>query len=125
MLLENPIQNACKRKKEREAVVFAVDFDGYLCQEAFPDIGEPNYEIIRHFRELRQQGHKLILWTCREGELLQKAIEWCADFGLGFDAVNANLPEKIEKYGNDPRKIGADFYCDDRNYFIMPRKENQ
>jgi hypothetical protein len=101
-------------------VVFAVDFDGYLCKSAWPDIGEPNFEIIQHFRGLREQGHKLILWTCREGELLQAAIEWCADFGLGFDAVNTNLPERIEQYGGDCRKISADWYCDDRNYWIVP-----
>ncbi len=100
--------------------VYAVDFDGYLCKNAWPEIGEPNVDIIQHFRDLRQDGHKLILNTCREGEMLQKAIDWCADFGLGFDAHNANLPERIEEYGGDCRKISADHYCDDRNYWLMP-----
>ena len=106
----------CEVVSEDKPKVYAVDFDGYLCQNAWPDIGEPNIALIRHFRELREQGHKLILWTCREGKLLQNAIDWCADFGLGFDAHNQNLPEQIAEYGGDCRKISADWYCDDKNY---------
>lgn len=52
--------------------------------------------------------------TCREGERLQEAVDWCANFGLGFDAVNDNLPELIEFLGHDCRKIAADVYIDDK-----------
>ena len=103
-------------------MLYAVDFDGTLCANAWPDIGEPNIAFIRHFRELREQGHKLILWTCREGEALQRAIDWCADYGLGFDAHNENLPELTELYGNDCRKIGADFYVDDKSYWPIGKE---
>ena len=34
-----------------------------------------------------------------------------------FDAVNENLPERIALYNNDCRKIGADYYIDDKNLF--------
>jgi len=100
--------------------VYAVDFDGYLCRDAWPEIGEPNTNIIEHFKELRNQGNKLILWTCREGQALQDAVEWCAGHGLVFDAHNENLPEMSEWFGNDCRKIGADWYCDDRSYWLLP-----
>ena len=30
------------------------------------------------------------------------------------DAVNENLPERIEFFGGDCRKVGADVYIDDR-----------
>lgn len=103
------------RRRKFKPLVYAVDFDGYLCKEAWPDIGKPNMRIIRHYKRLKAKGHKLILWTCREGEMLQKAIDWCAQFGLYFDAHNANLPERIALYGNDPRKIGANRYGDDRS----------
>ena len=106
-------------------MIYAVDFDGTLCTNAWPDIGEPNIAFIRHFRELREQGHKLILWTCREGEMLQKAIDGCAESGLGFDAHTENLPELTELYGNDCRKIGADYYCDDKSYWLMPEGTNK
>ena len=96
--------------------VYAVDFDGYLCKEAFPDIGPPIMHRIEHFIKLRAAGNQLILWTCREEHLLWQAVVWCENYGLEFDAVNANLPDRIAQYGTDPRKVGADYYCDDKNY---------
>lgn len=103
-------------------MIYAVDFDGYICTNAWPEIGQPNQDIIDYFKLLKRQGNKLILWTCREGELLEKAISWCALHGLFFDAHNQNLPELIGQYGNDCRKIGADYYCDDKNYWLMPER---
>ena len=102
------------------ASVFSVDFDGLLCVEAWPEIGAPRVEVIEHFKALRAHGHKLILNTCREGEFLRRAVEWCASYGLCFDAHNENLPERIAQYGGDCRKISADFYADDRNYWVGP-----
>ena len=58
---------------------FAVDFDGTLCRSAWPGIGEPIHEMINWIKELRQMGHKVILWTCRDGMQLVNAIVWCAD----------------------------------------------
>jgi hypothetical protein len=51
----------------------------------------------------------------REGELLDEAVEWCRSHGLTFDAVNDNLPEVKARYGNNPRKVHADYYLDDHN----------
>ena len=93
--------------------VWAVDFDGTLCEENFPNIGTPHMGVIEHFKELRKNGDFLILWTCRSGKLLEDALKWCANYGIEFDAVNENLEHRIQKYNNDPRKIGADHYCDD------------
>lgn len=95
-------------------MVIAVDFDGTLCMNAWPKIGKPNIELIETLKKVRGQGHKIILWTNRSGDLLLNAIWWSANRGLLFDAVNENLSERIEKYGNDCRKISADLYIDDR-----------
>lgn len=92
----------------------AVDFDGCLCQDRWPDIGEPNWPAIAALLELQKRGVALILNTCREGELLEKAVLWCEYRGLSFDSVNENLPERIEAYGGDCRKISANEYWDDR-----------
>lgn len=67
-----------------------------------------------HLIKRRKQGNKIILWTCREGDRLQEAVEWCKSYGLEFDAVNENIPEMIEWYGNDTRKIGYDVLIDDK-----------
>ena len=95
--------------------IIAVDFDGTLCAECFPYIGEPNLPLICALLEQKRLGKKLILWTCRCGERLSEAVEWCADQGLTFDAVNENLPEIIYLYGSDSRKITADLYIDDKS----------
>lgn len=101
-------------KESRKYTIYAVDFDGTLCESIYPGIGEPNYALINHLIKRRKQGNKIILWTCRCGERLQEAVEWCADFGLGFDAVNENLPEMVIWYGNECRKVFADIYIDDK-----------
>lgn len=94
--------------------VIAVDFDGCICTLNWPNIGEPNWEVIEALRKEKASGTKLILWTCRCGDSLQAALGACDDWGIQFDAVNENLPERLLKYGySESRKISADEYWDD------------
>lgn len=112
-----------KRKERMRAMVdssqipyaIAIDFDGILCQNAYPDIGDPNWDTIHQALKEQSNGAKLILWTCREGRSLERAVAACAGWGLTFDAVNENLPEWRKAYRTDPRKVGANEYWDDRN----------
>ena len=92
----------------------AVDFDGTLCYSSWPELGAPNAPLIEYLKRWRAEGNKLILWTCRAGEALDRAVAWCSDYQLTFDAVNDNLPEVIAEYGNNSRKITCDYYIDDR-----------
>ena len=94
--------------------VIAVDFDGCLCELAWPDIGRPNAPVIEKLIQMQSEGVKIILNTCRVDDYLSKAVGWCQSFGLSFDAVNENLPERIQLYGGDCRKISADEYWDDK-----------
>lgn len=85
----------------------------------------------------KADGGKVILWTCREGKMLEEAVLWCLNRGLRFDAVNDNLPELKEAFGNNTRKIYADEYWDDRSvpviagvnpnagHFVAFRKEEE
>jgi hypothetical protein len=100
-------------------LTFAVDFDGTLCKHEFPLIGEPNQPMIDFCIRMRNEGHKLILWTCRCGERLDEAVKWCSERGLFFHAVNTNLPEFIVDYGSDSRKVCADYYIDDKSLNIL------
>ena len=94
--------------------VLAVDFDGTLCWDEYPEIGEQRNYTISPVRRVKDLGVKVILWTCREGTLLDIALAWCAERGLIFDAVNDNTEERKALYGNNPRKVGYDELWDDR-----------
>jgi hypothetical protein len=98
----------------------AVDFDGTLCEYGFPGIGqqkEEHKQLMDILIKMRNQGHKLILWTNRgdneQYKSLTEAIEWCKEKGLEFDAVNENLPDQKKLSGYSP-KIMADYYIDDK-----------
>lgn len=101
----------------------AIDFDGCICTNAFPNIGAPNWSVINKALGEQAAGADLILWTCREGELLQQAVDACRKWGLHFDAVNDSLPSWIDAYGNHPRKVGATEYWDDRAVVHNAEKE--
>lgn len=94
--------------------VIAVDFDNTLFTDNWPEVGEPIWPVINRAKEEQANGAALILWTCRAGESLDVAIAACKSVGLVFDAVNETLPEWLETWVDDPRKIGATEYWDDR-----------
>lgn len=102
------------KRMSKFSKVIAVDFDGTLCENRWPEIGSMNVELIDYLRRCRATGDKLILWTNREGEELYEALVWCRERGLEFDAVNDNLPENIRHFGNNSRKVYADVYIDDK-----------
>ena len=94
--------------------VIAVDFDGCLCERKWPGIGAANWNAINALIRRKAEGDKIILWTCRDGEMLEDAVTWCYNRGLKFDAVNDNLEENKEHFGNNTRKVFADEYWDDK-----------
>ncbi|MCL2599010.1 MAG: hypothetical protein FWD76_03770 [Firmicutes bacterium] len=99
--------------------IIAVDFDGTIVADAYPKIGYPILKTIEFIKERQAKGDKIILNTCRTGERLQDAVEYChTKLGIEFDAVNENLPERIKQFGGDSRKISADFYIDDKNVAV-------
>lgn len=94
--------------------IIAVDFDGTLCENAWPGIGPARAGVIDYVLGEQMTGAKLILWTNRRGERLDEAVKWCAARGIAFDAVNENLAEIIQAFGGDCRKVYADEYLDDK-----------
>lgn len=96
-------------------MIYAVDFDGTLCVEQYPKIGEARVHRIQKVIDLQKCGHKVILWTCRTDQQLTEVVEWCRERGLVFDAVNDNLPEIKEVWGGNTRKVYCDHYIDDKN----------
>lgn len=108
-------------------MIIAVDFDGVLCDNDFPGIGLPKYEVISLVRQLIDLEQEVILWTSRTDAELESAVKWCSDYGLHFCAVNENAPSNIakyrEKYPNGTRKVFADTYVDDHSLgYVINRK---
>ena len=98
-------------------MIISVDFDGTLAITDYPNIISPVRVVINKVIELQNQGHTIILNTCRHDMELDNAVEWCKEQGVLFDYINKNTKELIEQYG-DCRKIAADYYVDDKNISI-------
>lgn len=100
-------------------LTIAVDFDGTLVENRYPEIGKPILFAFETLHKLQQEGHQIILWTYRSGIKLKEAVEFCEAKGIRFYAVNKSYPE--EDFDNSiSRKILADLFIDDRNINGLP-----
>ena len=95
----------------------AIDFDGTIVEDKYPQIGVLQSGAKDTLQRLHKEGHKIIIWTCRSGDLLVEALNFLLWHDIPFDQVNDNLRENIEHYGGNSRKVCADVYIDDRNLF--------
>ena len=99
-------------------MVIAVDFDGTLVENGvYPYASKPIIKNIKYIKKMKSEGHKIILWTCREKESLEYAIKFCNDYGIELDAINENvdIEDKIRDFGYNSRKVYADIYLDDKS----------
>ena len=102
-------------------MIIAVDFDGSIVEHKYPKIGKEIPFAIATLKKLQQDGHKLILWTVRENDLLDEAVEFCRQRGVEFFAVNSNYPdENVDASAIRSRKLKADMFIDDRNVGGLP-----
>lgn len=101
--------------------IIAVDFDGTIVTHEYPNIGEELPFATETLRMLIRDHHRVILWSVREGKLLQDAIDWCRERGVEFYAVNRDYPEEEkEKNNHYSRKLKADYFIDDRGIGGLP-----
>lgn len=98
-------------------MIIAVDFDGTIVEHRYPAIGREKPFAIETLKKLAEEHHRLILWTVREGKLLQEAVDFCRKRGLEFYAVNRNYPEEKD---TRERKLKAELWIDDRNLGGLP-----
>ncbi|RGM46856.1 MULTISPECIES: BT0820 family HAD-type phosphatase [Bacteroides] len=101
-------------------MTIAVDFDGTIVEHDYPRIGKEIPFAIDTLKMLRQEQHRLILWSVREGKLLEEAVAWCKERGLEFYAVNRDYPEEKLQDKGFSRKLKADIFIDDRNLGGLP-----
>ena len=96
-------------------MIIAVDFDGTIVEDCYPDIGKEKRFAFMTLKALQKEGHQLILWSYRTGKALKEAVEFCRKNGVEFYAVNRSYPEEEMDESRMSRKIYADIYIDDRN----------
>jgi hypothetical protein len=102
-------------------MTIAVDFDGTIVEHRYPEIGEEIPFAVETLRMLLKDRHKLILWSVREGKLLDEAVEWCRQRGIEFYAVNRDYPEETtDNNQHFSRKLKVDIFIDDRNVGGLP-----
>ena len=100
-------------------MIIAVEFDGTIVKNTYPDIGEEVPFALESLKMLQKEGIRVILWTSRHGDHLEEAISYCRKRGLEFYAVNKNFPEE-DSEAKVSRKIVADLYLDARNLGGLP-----
>lgn len=113
--MNKTIESLLKGRK----LVVAIDFDGTIVKDKWPEIGKFRWlarPVLDWLFWSRQ--HELILYTCRESNLLINACEFLVREGIHFDWINENPERLILKYGTNCRKISADWYVDDRAGFL-------
>ena len=102
-------------------MIIAVDFDGTIVTHEYPKIGKEIPFATQTLKRLAKDGHRLILWTVREGRLLEEAVKWCNERGVDFYAVNKDYPEEeLDNNNHYSRKLKADIWIDDRNVGGLP-----
>ena len=107
-------------EQDTKMMIIAVDYDETIVQDSFPHVGTLKPDAKEVINELYDNGHFIIIWTCRHGENADDAHKFLTDNGIKFHSFNEHKPENIEKYGNDTRKIFADIYIDDKNLGGLP-----
>lgn len=102
-------------------MTIAVDFDGTIVEHRYPKIGREIPFAVDTLKMLIADHHKVILWTVREGVLLDEAVAWCKERGIEFYAVNRDYPEEtVEGNEHFTRKLKVDLFIDDRNIGGLP-----
>lgn len=102
-------------------MTIAVDFDGTIVEHRYPEIGNEIPFATDTLKMLIKDHHRLILWSVREGQLLDDAVNWCRERGVEFYAVNRDYPEETtDNNQHFSRKLKVDLWIDDRNLGGLP-----
>lgn len=91
-----------------KGAIIAIDFDGTVVTHAYPHMGM-DAGAVPVLKELVANDCKLILYTMRSGQLLEKAVQWFKEQKIPLYAINENPGQK--SWTSSP-KVHADLYID-------------
>lgn len=97
----------------KKTITISIDFDGVICKENWPEVGELLPGAKEVIQKWVKDGHTIIINTLRENEYADMAKEFLLDNDIHYHYFNQNTCDGIRKY-YDSRKIAADVYIDDR-----------
>jgi hypothetical protein len=95
---------------DRSTLTIAVDFDGTCVDHLYPDIGRSVPHAVDSLREIARRGHRIILWTMRSGDELDRARQWFEEWCIPLHGVNENADQRT--WTKSP-KVYAHHYIDD------------
>lgn len=101
-------------------MTIAIDFDGTLHTGKWPGIGSPAPYAVEMMKQLKADGHYLIIYTCREGQPQTDMVNWLQEQGIPFDRINDHKPGSWEQYGCKSKKVYAHLYVDDKQVGGLP-----
>lgn len=102
-------------------MIISIDFDGTIVNEIYPDIGQLKPNAKEVINKLHNEGHTIIINTCRVGTYQDNAEEFLFNNDIWYDWINTNCPTRVQQHnGQDSRKISADIYIDDKNLGGIP-----
>lgn len=100
-------------------MIIAVDFDGTIVENKYPEIGDPIPGAIGILQAWKARGHTIIINSCRSGVHQAQMEAWLIRNHVAHDYINENDPARTEQYGSDCRKISADIYIDDHDVSMI------
>ena len=103
-----------------DKLVLAIDFDGTIAEDKYPLIGNKRKGVSKWINKLYDEGHYIIINTCRAGFFQGDAEAFLKENNIKYHYINCNHPDLISYYGSDCRKISADIYIDDKGLIILP-----
>jgi histidinol phosphatase-like enzyme len=101
-------------------MIIAIDFDGTIVADQYPEIGQLKPNAKEVIQQLKEDGHYIIIWTCRTGTRMYQVRDFLNEQEIPFDQINKSNPDNVEKYGIDTRKVYADVYIDDKGLHELP-----
>ena len=113
-----------------KSLIIAIDFDGVIAEVNNNWIpGTPNVPgcLVKnadvYIRKLHEDGHKIIIWTCRGGYNLYLAEQFIEKHDIPYDRINDNVDGHYDKFKHNTRKVHANIYIDDNQIGGIPSWE--
>lgn len=110
-------------KEGYERMILAIDFDGTIVDEDYPNIGKLKPNVVNIINKLYDLGDYIIIWTNRKDADLKSALEFLDKVGIKYHIANDNIKDVKLNFIPYP-KIYADIFIDDRGILGIPNDWN-